>query len=233
MTIREAIFIIKRLFREVNADSRLTNKAIFSLLNKHSKWLIYRDSERLKLLKKNNVYQKLKCLDVEEVSRINCNIDFKGETIFRTKDKLPEIFEDSHGVIIGNITSIDSNVQIKLTTYNTTHRKKDNPWLKNKSKNTISVYFDDGYLYFTDKHIKKIEVEAFFTKEVDEDLLCKPCKDCESQSSKCKKYLDTKFIIPDYLEAQLMDSVIKDLSNTYKRLPEKSEEIDKNDSNPK
>ena len=60
MTIRESIFIIKRLFREVNADSKLTNKAVNSLISKHCKWLIYRDSERLKLLKKNNIYQKLK-----------------------------------------------------------------------------------------------------------------------------------------------------------------------------
>lgn len=37
MTNREAIYQIRGLLKESNADSRLTNKLVFSMLMKHAK----------------------------------------------------------------------------------------------------------------------------------------------------------------------------------------------------
>lgn len=228
MTNREAIFIVKRLFREVNADAKLPNKAIFSLLNKHRKWLIYKESERLKLIKVHKIYQVIECMEVIEVDMIDCIFPFKikGNSIYRTKDKLPEIFEDSSGPIFGGITSIDDSLKVEYTTFAASHRASSNPWLKKYADNKTYVYYEEGYLYFPGKHIEKIEVEALFTEELDLQDYCRPCNDCENN---CKRYLDKMFIIPAYLEGQLMDAVIKDMSNTYKRFPERSEEINKID----
>ena len=71
MTNREAISTVKRLFRQINADSLMSNKFVYSLLKKHAKWLIYRDSDKLRLLRKHKIYQKIKCLKVIEAIGLN------------------------------------------------------------------------------------------------------------------------------------------------------------------
>lgn len=230
MTNREAISTVKRLFRQINADSLMSNKFVYSLLKKHAKWLIYRDSDKLRLLRKHKIYQKIKCLKVIEAPGIDpcCGIRSVNCTIFRTEVKIPSLYEDSEGVIIKSITSIDGWTDIILTTPSSIKRMLNNPW-KGKSKNKyIYAFFNDGYIYFPKNHLKMIEVEGLFTKKVDEKMNCGPCKDCDK--TPCPKFLDTDFVIPDYLEAQMMDAVMKDLSNTYIRLPEKGSEINKNDN---
>jgi hypothetical protein len=42
--------------------------------------------------------------------------------------------------------------------------------------------------------------------------------------------MDSPFVVPDYLLAQLFDYTLKELGNMYLRLPEKSQEINKNDN---
>lgn len=231
MTIRESISIVKRLFREVNADSRLTNKAVYSIIQKHCKWLIYRDSDKLKLLKKHKIYQTSKCLKVIEAPSIDscCGLKSNKCKIFRTEEKIPELYEDSSGVIIHNITSIDAlkSTDIDFTTIAQARRQLNNPW-KGVSKSKIYAFYNDGYIYFpTENHLKLIEVEGLFLKEINPEENCDPCKDCKP---KCKRFLDTNLILPDYLEAQVFDAVIKDMANTYKRIPEKSQEINKDDN---
>jgi len=228
-TNREGISIVLRLFKQINADARLTYKAAYSLLMKHSKWLIKRDSDVLKLLRKHKIYQKVKCLEVIEAPMIDpcCGIRSLKCSIYRTKTKLPELYEDSAGIIIHNITSIDGSTDIKLVTASAIKRKLNNPW-KGKKDGVILAFYNDGYLYFPNKHLKMIEVEGLFTKSIDEKENCTPCKECDKEP--CVKFLDKDFIIPDYLEAQLFDAVIRDLSNTYSRIPEREQEVDKNDT---
>ena len=230
MTNREAITTVIRLFKQINADSLMSYKFVYSLLMKHSKWLIYRDSEKLRLLRRHKIYQKVKCLKVIEAPSIDpcCGVKNANCTIYRTEVKIPELYEDSEGVIIHNITSIDGWTDIVLTTVSSIKRMLNNPW-KGKSRNKyIYAFYNDGYMYFPNNHLKMIEVEGLFTKKVDSKENCTPCKDCDK--TPCTKFLDLDFIIPDYLEAQMMDAVIKDLANTYTRMPEKGHEINKNDN---
>lgn len=229
MTNREAISQLKKLFREINADSKLTNKFSYSVLMKHAKWLIYRDSERLRLIRKHKIYQKAKCIEVIEAPSIDPCCGVTGCTIYRTKNKLPEMYEDSAGVIIHNITSIDGWTDIILTTAASVKRKLNNAWISKGVKGTIYAFYSDGYLYFPKQNLRKIDIEALYTKKIDENKECEPCKDC---TDNCKRFLDNDFIIPDYLEAQMMDAAIKDLASTFERVPEKSQEINKKDTPP-
>lgn len=231
MTIREGIFTVKRLFREVNADSRLPNKLVYSLLLKHSKWLVYRDSEKLKLLKRHKIYQTQKCIKVIEAPSVDscCGIKSKNCTIYRTENKIPEMYEDSAGVIIHNITSVDAqkSTDIEMRTISAIRRLLQNPWAKKTSKGKIYAFYNDGYVYFPFKHLKMVQIEAFFIKKL-EETDCEPCKDCDKKP--CPKFLDSELVIPDYLEAQMVDYVLKDLASTYQRIPEKSIDINKNDN---
>lgn len=224
---REAIHKVKRLFREINADSRLTDRVVYSLLETHAQWLIYRESEKLRLMKKDSVFQPYKCVEIEEAPLIDSCCGIKSLcTVYRTKEKLPELYEDSAGVIIKNVTTIDNQTSLTPIKASEWERKQNNPWLSEDKKNKFYFYFD-GRLYFPKGSWKKVNILGLFKKDI-EDL--NSCEECPSDKKSCIKFLDKRFIIPEYLEAQMFDAVIKDLSNTYKRLPEKSNEINKNDN---
>ncbi len=229
MEIRESIHKVKRLFREINADSRLSDRTVYSLMQNHAKWLIYRESEKLKLLKSDYIFQKLKCVEVIEAPLIDPCCGIRGNcTIYRTKEKLPSMYEDGAGVIIQNITTIDGSKSLSLIKSSEWERKQNNPWLDKNKQNSFCFYFD-GHLYFPNGSWKMVEVIALFKDDISNLNLCDDRNTCEDETKECKRFLDKNFIIPEYLEAQMYDAVIKDLSNTYKRLPEKSNQIDKND----
>jgi len=233
MTNREGISNVRKLFKEVNADGKLTNKFAFSLLKKHSHWLIKRDSDNLKLMNLNDLYQIIKCVKVEEAPAIDpcCGIKSNKCVVYRTSIKIPKLYEDAMGVLITRITSIDRSTDIEFTTALSAKRKLNNPWMKKGNKSKIYAFYFDDYVYFANsKHLKMIQIEGLFDAEINPIENCDPCKDCEKDD--CKRFLDKKFILPKYLEAQVFDYVKKDLMEVYKQLPEKSHEINKSDNNP-
>lgn len=230
MTKREAISQIKHQFKKVNADAILSNKLVWSLVEKHSKWIIHRDSEKLKIFQLINLFQTKPCIEVIEAPLIDSCCDLKKELkckIYRTKNKIPEIYSDFSGPIIKGVFSLDFSTEFKI--YNPKEYKRiSNDIFSNK--NELRGYFYNSYLYFPDKHIDKIQIEAMFIDELDEETSdCSPCKDCENDS-KCKKYLDKKWIIPDRLQAMVIGEVLKELSSVYIKLPEGSHEINKNEN---
>lgn len=229
MSIREAIHRIKRMFREINADSRLSDRTVYSLMQNHAKWLIYRESEKLKLLKNDYTFQKLKCIPVIEAPLIDpcCGLRTCC-TIYRTKDKLPRIYEDSSGVIIKSVTTIDGSKSLTPIKPSEWERKQGNPWIDKDKMNSYYFYFD-GYLYFPNGSWKMVEAICLFKDDISDLNLCDDRGTCDDETKQCKRFLDNNFIIPEYLEAQMYDLVIKDLSNTYKKLQEKSNDINKND----
>lgn len=224
MTNRQAISRVKSMNKEVNADSRMTNKFIYTIIQNNMNWLIHRESENLKLVNLNGVYQTIKCTDIIEVSKIDvcCGVASKC-SVWRTKNKLPELYEDGAGVILGTITSIDDSKNIKLITATEVNRKLEDPHLKN----TITKYafYSDGYLYFPKKAWKKVNIEGYFKEEITNN-----CEDCDTDTNDCIRFLDQKLRFPEYLESQLFDAVEKEIAGIYKKLPEKAHTINKNDN---
>lgn len=228
--IREDISQIKDLFKEINADSRLTNKQVFSLLEKHTAMFIYRESNKLNILNNSTLFQEIKCIPVIQAPAFECaDIDLNC-TIYRTKYKLPSIFEDGAGPIIASVSSIDDWTQIDLIPLSEFKRRINNPWAsKNKSKK-ILAYYKDGYIYFPDKKLDLINVRGFFKEKIETEEYCNPCKDCKKP---CKKFLDNPSLIPTHLRAAVIQAVIQDLANTYAKIPSQVEEINKNTIGPK
>ena len=231
ITNREAISQIKSIFKQINADTRTTNKEVYSLIKKHSLWIVKRESERLKLLRMDSFFQEKDCIEVIEapVGDDCCQLKGKlGCTIYRTKYKLPEMYEDLYGPIINKITSIDGYTDIKLNSVKGIKRLEESRYAKKYNiDKTIQAYYSNGYLYFPGKHLKLITVDGLFTEEIDkENSDCNPCKDCEKN---CVKFLDRKLMISDYLFAQVVDAIKNDLV-IKEKLPEKAHSIDKSDN---
>lgn len=230
MTNREAIHRVKRLFREINADSRLTDRTVHSLIVNHGKWLIARESNKMALLNKNNIYQTLKCVDLIEVPLIDSCCGIKSDcTMYRTKNRMPEMYEDSNGPIVRSVTTIDGQTSLLLIKGPEWERKRNNPWVNQSHLNKFFIIEDD-YFYFPNGTWKKVNISGLFKEDISYLPSCDDPGTCDDETKACVRFLDRKFIMPEYLEAQLYDAVVKDLSNTYKRMPEKSNEINKNDN---
>lgn len=212
MTNRSLINQVKELVKERYADSRLSNKFIYSILSKIAKLLIKRESDGLKLLKYQNLYQTLKCIEVIEAPTIDPCCGIKSYcSVWRTKDKLPEMYEDGAGVIVYDVLSIDGSFAYEFRTAEAIRRKMSNPWIKKYSKETMYSFYEDGYLYFT-KRTMLVGVKGMFIEDV------KKYSTCEKQE--CSSFLDERFYIPPHLEEPLIKASLEEIIKTYKAIPD-------------
>lgn len=210
MNIRQAISNVKSILKKINADNRLTNKEVYTVLHKHAIWITYRQSESLKLGRENRIYQAYKCAQVIDVAKIDpcCKITTRCK-IKRTKDRIPKIYEDSLGIIIKAVSSIDGSTELNHSTILSYPTKKNSPWLPKTEK---FYFFEDGYLY--GDLPKSINILAAFMEQVD----------CTG----CKRFLDKEWMVSQKTEAEIIDFTIKELAMQL-QIPSQ-EKIDKNEN---
>jgi hypothetical protein len=212
MTRGELISQVKNQLRLVNADVTLSNRFIWSLIEKHLMWLIKRENSKLDLFGLNDIFQTYKCVDVIDAPAIDecCGLRSKC-TVHRTAEKLPQIYEDGDGVMIKSVYSIDGSVDFTNISIHEYMRKLENPTTRKYDKGRY-YFYSGGYLYFPKQNIKKVMVKAYFTEEVNNNC----CKTCEDNDGNCISKFDQKIRIPDYIVGELMAQVINDLTITIK-----------------
>lgn len=221
----ELISEIKSQVRLQNADATLTNKFIWSLIEKHLRWLIKRENDKLNLLGLDYLFQPYKCVEVEEAPTIDdcCGIRSRCK-IYRTVEKLPKMFESQEGVVIKDVITIDGSksfTQIKPGEY---MRKLENPTTVRFDKN-LYFFYRDGHLYFPKSTIRKVMIYAYFEEEIKN-----PCDDaCPSNVNPCRRKLDESARIPDHIKGELMDFVIKDIMGTTLQI-QPDQQVDKNET---
>ena len=206
---------VKNTIKEANADSRLSTKQIVSSILTKSQVVIQRESDKLKLIKIQDIFQSLNCIDMQEVSTIDdcCGVD-SVTSLMRSKHKLPEMYNDDYGVIIKRITTIDESIEIKLSTpQNILRVKKDK---NSKYDNTVYAFFRNGYLFITNKKYPVVKVEAFFK----EDLAFNKIFKCGEDASTCLRFLSTRWMVPQKLQESILAMVVQELAGIYKKLPE-------------
>ena len=221
-TKRDLIESLREKLRERNADSNYTNQFLYQSLIEHAKWLIKREISSGRIYRNTSFFQTLQCQDVIEVSKIDscCSIETKCTT-YRTKDKIPDAWIDNDGPIIKSVLSIDNSTSFQLISPSRWLSIKADPYQK-KSKG-LYTFFDGGYLWFPNVNPHKVNISGFWMDDVTNKNGC-------SEKIPCIKYLDTKFPIPDWLEAEMMSKTISLLAGISKKLPD-DEQIDKNTIN--
>lgn len=208
--------------KAVNADSRLTNKYVYSLLRKHRDLLIKQVDNKFQLLKLGYLFQTWKCADLEPISPINeCYDKTTDCVIYRTKKKLPHMLVASWGPIFRKVASIDGYTELFPINSAEWNRKQEDT----NTKNNKSLYYwwSGGYLYFPNIEWKEIKIEALFEFDLDKDNSC-----CEKHDP-CKSFLDNKFRIPNELLAVCIDNVNREMSGLYDKLPDEND-INKNNT---
>lgn len=214
ITKREAISMFRTSLREANADSTFPNRFLYSKLVEHGRWLVPREYKSGKIASSKSLFQTIACMPTVRVSRIDekCPIKIEGLDIYRTEYKLPDIWEWEKGPIIRRIMSIDSFTEFKLISASDWHDKDNNPYLK-RSKEKY-VFYENGYLWFPREHPKRVNIEAYFMDDVEDIEFCNCGKKPE-----CKRYLDTPFRIPTWLQAELIDKATTQVMGKTLQIP--------------
>ena len=116
-TKRQVIDSLRDKLRERNADSRYTNQFLYSVLLEHAKWLIKREVQKGRVYTNSSFFQTLGCMEVIETSTIDecCPIKTNCK-IYRTKCKIPDLWVDTNGPIIKQVTSVDNTTDFLVTT---------------------------------------------------------------------------------------------------------------------
>lgn len=223
MTIRSAISQIKIPHKLVNADSRVTNKFVFSLLRAHRDLLIKQVDNKFQLLKLGYLFQSWKCVDLIPIPTIEECCEVKTDCkIYRTREKLPYVLVASWGPIIRKVSSLDGFTELFPITIAEWNRKQEDAYTK-YNKN-FYYWWSDGYLYFPNIEWKGIRIEALFEFDIDKENSC-----CDPYDP-CKSFLDNTFRIPKELFAVCKDNVNKEMLGYYDRIQPDDNNIDKNNN---
>jgi hypothetical protein len=194
MTNREAISRAKIPFKEVRADSLLTNKYIYSALYTSASLIIKRDADNKRsVYALSNIWTPY-CVEMEYADAVTCPIEIPTNCrIMRSKTRLPEFLETAGGFLYKSIGSADvlsQNSFVLVTPYQYSLKSKI------KYNKTKYVFIEDGYLYAPNCDYPTLKVLGYFKKAITTN-----CKDCGASCS----ILDATFPAPDYL----FDTILK------------------------
>ncbi len=219
LTVRKAISEIRKGLRENDADSRMSNRYIYAVIKKHTADIIRQRSDAFRILKQQSFYQTIQCMIVEEAPTIDpcCGVRSKCR-VYRTRDKLPRMYEDSYGAIIKNVWSIDGTfgIQLQPTTPDGWEKIRINPWGQKGAMKDIYYFYSDGYLYFPMSSWRKIKVRAYFQEDISALNLCDGCG--SEPSTSCLRYMDNQFFIPPDLWKFVAERVLQELATIYKQI---------------
>lgn len=96
----------------------LTDRVIYSFVNKHAKWLMKREDSRNKLMAFSGVIQTLDLVELVEVDKVEaCCTGLKSDcTIKRTEKKMPIFMQGYWGPLIRTVASLDGSEELQPTT---------------------------------------------------------------------------------------------------------------------
>lgn len=208
ITIGEVVSRIRNHIKAVNQDAFLTDRYLYSIVIKHSAWLMKREDSQNKIMRFNSVMDTLDKVDLIEVDRsaAGCVGLSSGIKIMRTKDHLPTFMEGYWGPLIRTVSSVDGQETFQgITPSQYVKLAKSKNFRFNKTR---YYWFLDDHLYFPNISWEVIRVEGIFR----DDISAYKCIECRENSEfYCAARQDQSINIPDYLFAEMESNVIKDL----------------------
>jgi hypothetical protein len=221
MTNRKHIANLRQKIKEMNIDTDFTNQFLYDSLLNHAKWLVKREIRAGKVYKNLELFKTLKCKKVVEANIIDSNCPIQAPcNIWRTDKKLPDTWQDDYGPVIKYALSIDDSTRWHLISKEEWINKQKSPYAK--FDKTKYMLYNDGYLWFPKQNPRLINIYGYWIEDVEFH------NDCGSES-KCVRFLDTEFNIPEWIEAEMYSKALEELVKITKQLPA-DEQIDNNTS---
>jgi hypothetical protein len=214
-TIGETISRVRNIIKAVTMDAFITDRVIYSLIQKYAKMYIKRQDGIATRAKFGSLFRKLPCMELIEVDKVEacCNVS-SGCKIMRTREKLPGVMEGVQGPLLRSVSSVDNSIEVYRTTpvlY--TSMSKTTAFKYNKNK---YYWFMDGYIYIPSIEWDSVSIEGIF----DSDLSGYTCDDA------CMAIQDQPINIPPELFAEIEQQVINDFMKSA-QIPQDSFIADK------
>lgn len=210
-TIGDVLSRIRSQVKGVRQDALLTDRVIYSFVNKHAKWLMKREDSRNKLMAYSGVLQVLDFVELIDVDKVDacCTGLSSGTTIKRTKKKMPLFMQGYWGPLIRTISSLDGTDELQPTvpsSYMAMSKSKNFKFNKTKY-----YWYLNDYIYFPDLEWEAVRIEGIFEDDISDFT-------CEEDS--CKVRSDQSFNVPDYLLGELEAKVFQDLAGMMQLPPD-------------
>lgn len=220
-TLRKLVSDVRSSHKLLSTDSLITDRVIASEIKINSLLLIKRETNLRKLWATSTLFTTIPCLQMVEVPISEC-CDYQDDcTISRSKFKLPRISEGNYQYLIQGVYSINAlggkGKKLKETTVNRYINSLKLPIIKNEEYYWIL----NDYLYCTNPLVEAIRIAACFEQDVPNEIMYpkEGCGDCQpSTEVLCINPLDKPFMLPGYLEKQVLSLVSQNLLSTYFRL---------------
>jgi hypothetical protein len=203
--------VISRIRGQVKAgvqDAFVTDRYVYSLIQKFAQLLIRRQDNANKLMKFNAIWKTLPFIELIEVDKVEaaCTGIQSGCTIKRTKNKLPNMLEGYWGPLIRTVSSIDGSQELQATNPGTyTSLTKTTLFRYNNKK---YFWYLNGYLYLPDLEWDAIKLEGVFDDDISDWL-------CETKDQ-CTPRYEQDINIPESLFAEIEQQVLGVMMNTLK-----------------
>jgi hypothetical protein len=210
-SIGDVISRIRSQVKGVRQDALLTDRVIYSFVNKHAKWLMKREDSRNKLMAYSGVLQVLDFVELIDVDKVDacCTGLSSSTTIKRTKKKMPLFMQGYWGPLIRTISSLDGSDELQPTvpsSYLSMSRSKNFKFNKTKY-----YWYLNDYIYFPNLEWEAVRIEGIFEDDISDFT-------CEEDS--CRIRSDQSFNVPDYLLGELEAKVFQDLAGMMQLPPD-------------
>jgi len=205
-TIGDVVSRVRSQIKAEIQDAFVTDRYLYSLIEKVAQLLMRRQDSANKLKKFNSVWKTLPFVELDEVDKVEacCTGIESGMIIKRTKLKLPTFMEGYWGPLIRTVSSIDGSIELQATQPGTyTSMTKTTSF---KYNNTKYFWFIDGHLYFPNIEWDAVKIEGIFQ----EDISLWLCND----EDKCVPRYRQECNIPEFLFAEIEQQVLKQLMAT-------------------
>lgn len=203
-TIGYTVSRVRNSVKAVKEDAFITDRYIWSLVEKYAKLFIKRQDNLDRLVRFKSLYKPLTCVELIEVDKVEacCAGIQSGCTIMRTKERLPKPYEGPTGPMFRTISSIDGSIEIEPTEPGTyTSMTKTTTFKYNKRK---YYWYLDGYMYFPNIEWDAVKVEGIWDGDISGFV-------CDEVSSECSLRQDQDSNIPEDLFAEIEQQVLNEI----------------------
>jgi hypothetical protein len=211
--VGETISRVRNVIKAVKEDAFITNRFLYSLILKYAKAFMYQQKEADKNKAFAKMFRSLNCVELIEVDKIEaCCTDIRtGCTIYRTKEKIPDIAQGPSGLLLRNVTSIDGSTQIHRTDPRTYASMTRTTTFKYNTKKYY--WFLNDYLYFPNIEWEGVRMDGVW----ENDIFGLNCND---ESKQCTSREEQESFIPEELYAQIEQAVLQELGITAQLPPD-------------
>jgi len=196
---------VRNSLKAVKEDAFLTDRYIWSVIQKYAKLYIKRQDNLNMIMRFNSFFRTIPCLDLVEVDKVEaCCAGIKsGCTIMRTKDKIPKVMQGPFGPLFRTVSSIDGSIEVYRTEPGTyTSMTKVTTFKYNKNK---YYWYLNGYLYFPNIEWEGVKVEGIWEDDIN-PLACDA-----ADGDGCVLRQDQDSNIPDDLFAEIEQAVLQEM----------------------